>query len=68
MKEKFNFIYETVKSNMEKLDKKQINVDQAKALAALAKQANNVLVTQLDAAKFIANIKDAGSHLNDVGL
>lgn len=68
MKEKFEFIYETVKSNMEKLDKKQINVEQAKAMASLAKQANNVLVTQLDAGKFIANIKDAKTHLNDVGL
>lgn len=68
MKEKFEFIYETVKSNMEKLDKKQITVEQAKAMASLAKQANNVLTTQLDAGKFIANIKDSKTHLNDVGL
>jgi hypothetical protein len=68
MKEKFEFIYETVKSNMEKLDKKLINVEQAKAMASLAKQANNVLTTQLDAGKFIANIKDAKNHLNEVGL
>ena len=46
MKEKFEFIYNTVKSNMEKLDKKLINVEQAKAMASLAKQANNVLTTQ----------------------
>jgi len=68
MKEKFIFIYDLVKSNMEKLDKKQINVEQAKAMASLAKQANNVLVTQLDAAKFISNVKDAKENLNDVGL
>jgi len=68
MKEKFEFIYNTVKMNMEKLDKKQISVDQAKAMASLAKQANNVLTTQLDAGKFIANIKDAKIHLNEVGL
>lgn len=68
MKEKFQFIYDTVKSNMEKLDKKQINVEQAKAMASLAKQANNVLVTQLDAGKFIANVKDAKTHLDEVGL
>jgi len=59
MKEKFNFIYETVKANMEKLDKKQISVEQAKAMSSLAKQANNVLVTQLDASKFLNNVKNA---------
>jgi len=53
---------------MEKLDKKQINVEQAKAMASLAKQANNVLVTQLDAGKFMANIKDAKTYLDEVGL
>ena len=68
MKEKFQFIYETVKANMEKLDKKQINVEQAKAMSSLAKQANNVLVTQLDAGKFMANVKDAKTHLDEVGL
>lgn len=68
MKEKFDFIYQTVKANMEKLDRKQISVEQAKAMASLAKQANNVLVTQLDASKFMANVKDAKEHLNEVGL
>jgi hypothetical protein len=53
---------------MEKLDKKSISVDQAKAMASLAKQANNVLVTQLDASKFIANVKDAKIYLDEVGL
>jgi hypothetical protein len=68
MKEKFEFIYEMVKSNMEKLDTKKINVEQAKAMASLAKQANNVLSTQLDAAKFISNIKDSKTSLDEVGL
>jgi hypothetical protein len=68
MREKFDFIYSTIKSNMEKLDKKSISVDQAKAMASLAKQANNVLVTQLDASKFIANVKDAKIYLDEVGL
>ena len=68
MKEKFMEIYETVTNNMKKLDEKKINVEQAKAMASLAKQANNVLVTQLDAAKFIANNKESEKLLNDVGL
>lgn len=68
MKEKFEFIYNTIKSNMEKLDKKQISVEQAKAMASLAKQANNMVVTQLDASKFIANVKDAKTYLDEVGL
>ena len=68
MKEKFEFIYETVKSSMEKLDKKQIDVEQAKAMSSLAKQANNVLCTQLDASKFMANVQNAEKYLNDVGL
>ena len=53
---------------MEKLDKKQINVEQAKAMASLAKQANNVLVAQLDASKFLNNVKDAKTYLDEVGL
>jgi hypothetical protein len=53
---------------MEKLDTKKINVEQAKAMASLAKQANNVLSTQLDAAKFISNIKDSKISLDEVGL
>lgn len=68
MKEKFEFIYETVKSNMQKLDKKQITVEQAKAMASLAKQANNVVTTQLAAGKFMADVKDAKTYLSEVGL
>lgn len=39
-----HFIYD----QMEKLDKKEINVSEAKAQADLAKQANNVLKYELD--------------------
>jgi hypothetical protein len=68
MKEKFQFIYDTVSENMKKLDKGEVTVEAAKAMAGLAKQANNVLVTQIDVAKFIHNSKDAEKTLNDVGL
>ena len=53
---------------MEKLDEKKITVEQAKAMSSLAKQANNVLVTQLDAAKFMSNVEDAKKHLDETGL
>ena len=59
MKEKFQFIYDTVKSNMEKLDKKQINVEQAKAMASLAKQANNSLRYELERATLQLKINEA---------
>ena len=68
MKAKFTEIYDLVMGNMHKLDQKKITVDQAKAMASLAKQANNVLVTQIDAAKFIGNNKDSERLLNEVGL
>jgi len=68
MKEKFNFIYETVVKALQDLNGKRISVDQAKALAALAKQANNTFVTQLSAAKFLATVKDAETHLEETGL
>ena len=59
MKEKFDFIYEMVASNMKKLDAKKIDIENAKAMASLAKQANNVLATQIQAAKFISNNENA---------
>lgn len=71
MKEKFNFIYDMVSSNMTKLDEKKISFDQAKAMASLAKQANNVIATQINAAKFIMNNSSnekSKQTLNDVGL
>ncbi len=68
MKEKFSFIYNSVKDSMEKLNRKQITVEEAKAIASLAKQANNVLTTQLDASKFMANVEDSKTYLNEVGL
>lgn len=69
MKEKFNFIYEQVTGAINSLNKKQISVEHAKAVASLAKQANNVIATQLDAAKFMANMKElAKEELENVGL
>lgn len=68
MKEKFNFVYESIVKAMNDLNQKKITVDHAKSLAALAKQANNTFVTQLDASKFLANIKEAESYLEQTGL
>ena len=68
MKEKFEFIYESVKTSMEKLEKKTISHEQAKAMASLAKQANNTLTTQLAVSKFMADVKEAKNYLEDVGL
>lgn len=68
MKQKFNFIYNTITESMKRLDKKEIGVDEAKAMSALAKQANNVLVTQLDACKFISNNNNSYEIMEDVGL
>jgi len=68
MKEKFDFIYKSVKEAIESLNSRKIPVEHAKAVASLAKQANNVIATQLDAAKFMANIKESAEHLEAVGL
>jgi len=68
MKDKFQFIYSMVTESMKKLDERNITVDEAKAMSALAKQANNVLTSQLDAAKFINTCNDSEKILNDVGL
>ena len=68
MKVKFGFIYNTIVESMKKLDNAEIGVDEAKAMSALAKQANNVLVTQLDACKFISNNNNAHEIMEDVGL
>jgi hypothetical protein len=68
MKDKFEFIYESVKKAITDLNGKKITVEHAKAIASLAKQSNNVIATQLDAAKFMSNIKDAEEQLEKVGL
>ena len=68
MKDKFDFIYKSVSDAITSLNAKKINVEHAKAIASLAKQANNVIATQLDAAKFMGNMKDAEQHLSEVGL
>lgn len=68
MKEKFDFIYKSVCDAIVGLNAKKINVEHAKAVASLAKQANNVIATQLDAAKFMNNAKESAEHLEKVGL
>jgi RecJ-like exonuclease len=68
MKEKFLFIYESVQKAITDLNLKKINVEHAKAVASLAKQANNVIATQLDAAKFMANVEHSKDQLEKVGL
>lgn len=68
MREKFDFIYTSVQKAITDLNQKKITVEHAKAIAGLSKQANNVIATQLDAAKFMSNIKDAAEQLGNVGL
>lgn len=69
MKEKFAFIYDQVTGAISALNQKKITVEHAKAIASLSKQANNVIATQLDAAKFMANMKElAKEELINVGL
>lgn len=68
MKEKFSFIYDSVVKAINDLNQKKITVEHAKAVASLSKQANNVIATQLDASKFLANIKDAEEKMEQTGL
>ena len=68
MKDKFAFIYDSVVKAINDLNQKKITVEHAKAVASLSKQANNVIATQLDASKFLANIKDAKEMLEETGL
>lgn len=50
---------------MEKLDSKEIDVEQAKAQANLAKQANNALKYELDLAKTKITISEHNLKSND---
>ena len=68
MKEKYLFVYDTMVKAVNDLNSKKISVEHAKAAASIAKQLNNVIAAQLDAAKFMANTKDASAHLEEVGL
>lgn len=52
-------------SQMEKLDTGTITVEQAKAQANLAKQANNSLKYELDRATTLIKIKQHNSETND---
>ena len=55
------FIYD----QMEKLDSKEINVDEAKAQAGLAKQANNMMRYELDLAKTRMTLKEHNNKFQD---
>lgn len=68
MKAKFEFIFTTISKAISELNGKKITVEHAKAIASLAKQSNNVIATQLDAAKFMGNIKEAEEYLLKTGL
>lgn len=68
MKERFDFVYETVKKAITDMQNGAIGVDQAKATASLAKQANVTISLQIEAAKFMANNIDHEDHLKTVGL
>lgn len=60
-----HFIY----NQMEKLDNKEIEIEQAKAMAELAKQANNVLKYEIDRASLLVKLDVHNSTNNrDVKL
>jgi len=70
VKEKTDFIWEQMQKTLEGLTTKRISVEQAKASANLLKQANNVLVFQLDVAKFSTSPerKETKQAMEDAGL
>lgn len=68
MKQKFNFIYDSVIKAINDLNQKKIPVEHAKAIAGLAKQANNTIATQLDTSKFLANFENARALMEETGL
>ena len=49
-----HFLY----AQMEKLDKKEITVDEAKAQAAIAKQVNNCMKYELDRSKLLMELEN----------
>jgi hypothetical protein len=58
-------IFHFINSQMEKLDKKEIDVETAKAMANLAKQANNSLRYELDRATTVMKIKMHNKEFSD---
>lgn len=60
-----HFLY----NQMEKLDSKEIEVEQAKAMAELAKQANNILKYEIDRANVLMKLDTHNStNKRDVKL
>jgi len=58
-----NFIFE----QMEKLDNSEIDCDQAKAQAQLAKEANNAMIYDIKKAELILKIHHSGIKLDEFG-
>jgi hypothetical protein len=52
-------LFDFLCSQMEKLDKKQISIEHLKAQAAAGKQLNNVLMYELNRAKFVQKFPNA---------
>jgi hypothetical protein len=55
-----HFLY----NQMEKLDNKEIEIEQAKAMAELAKQANNILKYEIDRANVLMKLDTHNSTSN----
>lgn len=70
VQEKSDFIWGQMKETIEKLNMKKITTEHAKSVSSLLKQANNVLVFQLDVAKFKTSPdrKEVDTAIKDVGL
>lgn len=68
MKEKSNHIYGLVVEAMLALKSKKITTDEAKAIAALAKQANNTMTLQVDVAKFLSKEESSIQNLKQTGF
>ena len=68
MKEKTINIYELVVESMLALKAKKITTDEAKAIASLAKQANNTMTLQVDVAKFLSKEESSIQHLKQTGF
>jgi hypothetical protein len=55
-------------NQMDKLDKKQITVEDAKAMAGIAKQVNNSLKYELDRASILRDLEGSSIKIRDVEI
>jgi hypothetical protein len=65
---KTQFIYQMMVETMNGLKNKTIEVEEAKEMANLAKQANKTLSLELDAAKFVSEHDKNYIYLEETGL